>query len=166
EAISLAGHLRLNKLIVLFDDNNVSIDGPTSLAVSDDQVARFRACGWAAERIDGQDPEAVAAALVAARNSDRPTLIACRTTIAYGAPTRAGTAAAHGAPLGAKEIEGARQRLGWPHPPFEVPEAVLAGWRQAGERCETEWAQWTARHDRHPEQREFDRRLAGASPPA
>src|SRR5580658_5954496 len=105
EAISLAGHLRLNKLIVLYDDNSISIDGPTALAVSDDQVARFRAHGWAAERIDGHDSDAIAAAIDRAHNSDRPSLIACRTIIAFGAPTKAGTAAAHGAALGPDEIK-------------------------------------------------------------
>src|SRR5215831_9775310 len=106
EAISLAGHLRLRKLTVLFDDNHISIDGSTSLAVSDDQLARFRGCGWTAEAVDGQDAEAVADALERAQSADRPSLIACRTTIGYGAPKKAGTAAAHGSPLGAEEIAG------------------------------------------------------------
>src|SRR5579864_1770175 len=120
EALSLAGHLRLNKLTVLWDDNHVSIDGPTELAVSDDQVLRFQAHGWAAERVDGHDYEAVAAALTRALASERPSLIACRTIIAFGAPTKAGTAAAHGAPLGAAEIAGARERLGWDAPAFVI----------------------------------------------
>ena len=96
EAISLAGHLKLNKLIVLFDDNQISIDGPTSLAVSDDQVKRFQASGWAAQRIDGHDPEAIAGAIEWARRSDKPTLIACKTVIGYGAPTKQGKASTHG----------------------------------------------------------------------
>src|SRR5580693_8943535 len=118
EALGLAGHLRLNKLIVLWDDNSITIDGPTSLSVSDDQLERFRAHGWAAERIDGLDHNAIAAAIRRAQMSDKPNLIACRTIIAFGAPTKAGTAAAHGAPLGAAEIAGARERLGWSDPPF------------------------------------------------
>jgi len=134
EAISLAGHLRLAKLTVLWDDNSISIDGATDLSVSDDQIARFKASGWAAERVDGHDTDAMAAALTRARNSDRPSLIACRTTIAFGAPTKAGTAAAHGAPLGAAEIAGARERLGWPYPPFTVPEEIRAAWRAVGQR--------------------------------
>ena len=105
EAISLAGHLRLNRLIVLFDDNEVSIDGPTSLAVSDDQVKRFEAAGWNAARIDGHDGAAIDAALHNARGSDRPTLIACKTLIGYGAPTKQGKAASHGEPLGPEEIK-------------------------------------------------------------
>jgi transketolase len=111
EAISLAGHLQLSKLIVLFDDNQISIDGATSLTCGDDQIARFRACGWATRSVDGHDPEAVAAAIAAARSSERPSLIACRTVIGFGAPSKAGTAKTHGAPLGEDEIAGAR-RLG------------------------------------------------------
>jgi transketolase len=134
EAISLAGHLRLNKLIVLFDDNQISIDGATSLSVSDDQVVRFRASGWNAVRIDGHDPAAIASAVAGARTSDKPTLIACKTIIGYGAPTKQGRASTHGEPLGAEEIKGTRERLGWTSAPFEVPERVLAAWRAAGSR--------------------------------
>ena len=134
EAISLAGHLKLNKLIVLFDDNQISIDGPTSLAVSDDQVKRFQASGWAAQRIDGHDPQAIAGAIEWARRSDKPTLIACKTVIGYGAPTKQGKSSTHGEPLGADEIKGAREKLGWAHAPFEVPADVLAAWRAAGAR--------------------------------
>jgi transketolase len=145
EAASLAGHLGLNKLIVLYDDNSISIDGPTELSFSDDRVMRFRACGWAAERIDGQDHQAVADAIRRAQQSDRPSLIACRTTIAFGAPTKAGTAAAHGAPLGAEEIAGARQRLGWNYPPFVIPEDVRTEWRAAGSRGEPIRRAWERR---------------------
>jgi transketolase len=134
EAISLAGHLGLGKLIVLFDDNRVSIDGPTALSVSDDQGRRFAASGWDTWAVDGHDPGAVGAAIEAARASPRPSLIACRTVIGLGAPTKAGTAAAHGAPLGADEIAAAREALEWPHPPFEVPAGVLAAWRAVGAR--------------------------------
>ena len=116
EAISLAGHLRLSKLIVLFDDNQISIDGSTSLSCSDDQVARFKASGWSACSIDGHDPEAIAAAIEQARKNDRPSLIACRTIIGFGAPNRQGTEKAHGAPLGADEVARTRAALDWPHP--------------------------------------------------
>src|SRR5271165_4857523 len=136
EAASLAGHLGLNKLIALYDDNSVSIDGPTELAFSDDPLLRFRGYGWAAERIDGHDHQAVADAIRRAQKSDRPSLIACRTTIAFGAPTKAGTAAAHGAPLGAAEIAGARERLGWRDAPFAIPEDIRTAWRAAGTRGE------------------------------
>ena len=145
EAISLAGHLKLNKLIVLFDDNQISIDGPTSLAVSDDQVKRFQASGWAAQRIDGHDPEAIAGAIEWARRSDKPTLIACKTVIGYGAPTKEGTAATHGAPLGADEIKGAREKLGWAYPAFEVPPRVLAAWRACGMRAAAARGAWEKR---------------------
>jgi transketolase len=148
EAISLAGHLDLNKLIVLFDDNHVSIDGATSLAVSDDQVARFQASGWAARRIDGHDPTAIDVALQWARACERPALIACRTVIGYGAPTKQGKAVTHGEPLGAEEVQGARERLGWPHPPFEVPADLLAAWRAAGARGREARKAWEERQNK------------------
>src|SRR5271154_3936508 len=113
EAIALAGHLKLKKLIVLFDDNGISIDGPVALSDSVDQIKRFEAAGWAATRIDGHDPEAITRAIEAAKKSDQPSLIACRTTIGFGAPTKAGTEKAHGSPLGADEISAARAQLGW-----------------------------------------------------
>ncbi len=166
EAISLAGHLRLSKLIVLFDDNQISIDGPTALAVSDDVRARFAASGWEVQRIDGHDPDAIADAIAGARASARPSLIACRTTIAYGAPTTAGTAAAHGAPLGPEEIAGAREALGWPHPPFEVPDPILAEWRSAGARGRGAFETWSATLAKlDADQRaEFERVQEGALP--
>ena len=145
EAISLAGHLKLGKLIVLFDDNSISIDGATSLAVSDDQVKRFEASGWAATRIDGHDPAAITKAIAAARASDRPTLIACKTVIGYGAPTKQGKASTHGEPLGADEIKGAREKLGWAHAAFEVPADVLAAWRTAGARGTAQRKAWEQR---------------------
>jgi transketolase len=148
EAISLAGHLRLNRLIVLFDDNQISIDGATSLACSDDQLARFRASGWSVCRIDGHDPRAIAAAIADAKNSDRPSLIACRTLIGFGAPNRQGSEKAHGAPLGADEIAKTRAALDWPHPPFEVPDAVLAEWRQIGARGQEARRAWIERSRR------------------
>ena len=166
EAASLAGHLGLNKLIVLYDDNSISIDGPTELAFSDDPLLRFRGYGWAAERLDGHDHEAVADAIRRAQQSDRPSLIACRTTIAFGAPTKAGTAAAHGAPLGAAEIAGARDRLAWHEPPFFIPEDIRAEWRQAGARGEPLRRAWEGRlQSLVPERRgEFLRRQRGDLP--
>src|SRR5271165_1283769 len=166
EALSLAGHLGLDKLIVFWDDNSVSIDGPTELAVSDDQVLRFQAHGWAAERVDGHDHAAVAKAIRRAQKSNRPSLIACRTTIAFGAPTKAGTAAAHGAPLGGAEIAGARERLGWRDPPFVVPENLRAEWRAAGVRGEGLRRAWEERLASLPGQRraEFLRRQRGELP--
>jgi transketolase len=145
EAISLAGHLKLNRLIVLFDDNEISIDGATSLSCSDDQLLRFRASGWSACRIDGHDPAAITAAIEQARHSDRPSLIACRTLIGFGAPNRQGTEKAHGAPLGLEEIEKTRHVLNWPHAPFEVPNAVRDAWREAGARGHDARRAWIER---------------------
>jgi transketolase len=145
EAISLAGHLGLNRLIVLFDDNEISIDGATSLSCSDDQLARFKASGWSASRINGHDPEAIAAAIEQARRSDRPSLIACRTKIGFGAPNRQGSEKAHGAPLGADEVAKTRGALDWPHEPFRIPETVLKHWRQIGEHGRTVRRSWVER---------------------
>jgi transketolase len=145
EAISLAGHLRLNRLIVLFDDNEISIDGSTSLSCSDDQLARFQASGWSACRIDGHNPEAIASAIGQARNNDRPSLIACRTVIGFGAPNRQGSEKAHGAPLGADEVEKTRAALDWPHQPFQIPQAVLEQWRETGARGHEARRAWIER---------------------
>src|SRR5262249_31197814 len=145
EALSLAGHLKLGRLIVLFDDNQISIDGPTNLSVSDDQLERFRASGWHTAKVDGHNPEAVALAIANARAvTDQPSLIACRTVIGYGAPKKQGTAATHGSPLGEDEIRGARDRLGWHHAPFEVPKPVLASWRAVGARNAVAFERWQA----------------------
>ena len=163
EASALAGHLKLNKLIVLYDDNGISIDGPLTLANSVDQVKRFEAAGWAARRIDGHDPAAIAAAIAAAQQSDRPSLIACRTTIGFGAPTKGGTEKAHGSALGADEIAAARQRLGWSAPAFEIPAAILEQWRAAGARGRPARLAWQARLAASDPQHhaEFERRMRG-----
>ena len=166
EAASLAGHLRLSRLIVLYDDNNISIDGDTALAFSDDVCRRFDAYGWHTSRVDGHDADAVAEAIEAAQAADRPSLVACRTTIAFGAPTKAGTAAAHGAPLGAEEIAGARKALGWPHGPFEIPDAVLAAWRAIGARGSGARAAWEKRLAATDEaaRAAFERQVSGTLP--
>jgi transketolase len=166
EAASLAGHLRLNKLIVLYDDNSITIDGPTSLSFSDDVLMRFNAYGWRTERIDGLDHDQVAAAIERAQTSDRPSLIACRTVIAFGAPTKAGTAEAHGSPLGADEIKGAKERLGWEFGPFEVPEDIRAEWRAAGQRGAGVRQAWEQRLAAAPAEKrgEFLRRHNGELP--
>src|SRR5438874_7294852 len=163
EAIALAGHLKLNRLIVLFDDNGISIDGPLSLADSVDQVKRFEAAGWAASRIDGHDPEAIARAIEKAQVASRPSLIACRTTIGFGAPTKAGTEKTHGAPLGADEVAGAREQLGWAAPAFEIPADVRALWRSAGQRPVPLHRAWKERLAALPAARraEFERRVGG-----
>ena len=135
EAITLAGHLGLGRLIVLFDDNGISIDGPTSLATSDDHKKRFAAAGWHVQAVDGHDPTRSPRAIRKARNvTDKPSMIACKTVIGYGAPTKAGTAATHGSPLGEDEVAGAREKLGWSYPPFDIPEPIFSAWRKIGAR--------------------------------
>jgi transketolase len=166
EAIALAGHLRLKKFIVLFDDNGISIDGPLALADSVDQVKRFESAGWTATRINGHDPFAIAAAIEAAQKSERPSLIACRTTIGFGAPNKGGTEKAHGAALGAEEIAAARQRLGWNAPAFEIPAPILDRWRGAGKRGKPEHQAWSKRLAAltTDKRAEFERRLRGGVP--
>jgi len=164
EAISLAGHLRLSKLIVLFDDNGITIDGPTSLAVSDNQLMRFEASGWATMAIDGHDPAQIRRALQAAHAQSKPTLIACKTVIANGAPTKAGTAAAHGAPLGAEEIAATRQALHWSAVPFELPDDVARAWREAGRRHSARRKAWEAHAESSPQKADFDHWLSGVLP--
>ncbi|WP_296709227.1 transketolase [Rhodoblastus sp.] len=168
EAIALAGHLRLNRLIVLWDDNGISIDGAISVSDSVDQLKRFESAGWAATRVDGHDSAAILAALETAQKSDKPTLIACKTVIGFGAPTRAGKSKAHGEPLGAEEMAGTKAALNWPHAPFEVPDDILAAWRAAGARGAKAQAEWQAKVDAlEPARRaEFLRRLEGRLPAA
>jgi transketolase len=145
EAITLAGHLGLGRLIVLFDDNSISIDGPTSLSTSEDPIKRFEAAGWNTMSIDGHDPKAIRGALEAARgDASKPWLIACKTIIGYGAPTKQGKASTHGSPLGADEIKGAREKLGWPHGAFEIPKPVKDAWAAAGARGRAAHEEWNA----------------------
>ena len=167
EAISIAGHYRLNKLIVFFDDNGISIDGPLTLTETGDQVARFIAAGWNAMRIDGQNPDEIAAAIETAQKSDKPVMIACKTTIGFGAPTKAGKSSAHGSPLGAEEIAGARKNLHWDSPPFEIPADIRDAWRIAGLRsspARKEWEKRLAAADANL-RGDFERRMRGDLPP-
>jgi transketolase len=166
EAIAIAGHYNLSKLIVLYDNNHITIDGPTSLSDSVDQVARFKSAGWRAVNIDGHDPKAILRALRAAKRADRPSLIACKTTIGFGAPTRAGTNKAHGEALGAAEVAGARIALHWPYAPFVVPEDILGAWRAVGRKGKGKRNKWRRLlKSKTAELRaEFERRLAGDLP--
>lgn len=166
EAASLAGHLELSRLIVLFDDNGISIDGPTSLSVSEDTQARFKAYGWDVDAVDGHDPEAVAAAIARARTSDKPSLIACRTTIGFGSPNKGGKSSSHGAPLGGDEIALVREALDWPHAPFEIPDEIASSWRTIGAARKSEHEAWAARHAKtdNAVSAEFDRVMAGELP--
>ena len=161
EAISLAGHLQLGRLNVIWDDNGISIDGPVSLASSEDMAARFTAAGWHVVACDGHDFASIDAALSAAAADPRPSLIAARTTIGKGAPTKAGTSGSHGSPLGAKEIEGAKAALGWDHGPFEIPADVQAWWAGLGAAGAAARAAWEARLAVDPQGGEFSRRMAG-----
>ncbi|MCF8470017.1 MAG: transketolase [Parvibaculum sp.] len=166
EAISLAGHLKLAKLIVLYDDNEITIDGALSLSESGDALKRFEAAGWNATRIDGHNPDEIAAAIEEAKDSDRPTLIACRTVIGYGAPNKQGKSSAHGSPLGAEEIALARDTLHWNAEPFTVPSETLDAWRIAGLRSVKAHKAWEERRDALPTgtRSEFERRIAGDLP--
>ncbi|WP_094463610.1 transketolase [Pannonibacter phragmitetus] len=166
EALTLAGHLKLNKLIVIWDDNNISIDGKIDVTDSTDQIARFEASGWATSRVDGHDPEAIANALRKAQESDKPTLIAAKTVIGFGAPTKAGTNKVHGSPLGADEIAATRKALNWSHEPFVVPSDVLDAWRIAGLRSAHAHKSWEKRFAaKDAETRaEFERRNRGDLP--
>ncbi len=164
EAITLAGHLRLRNLIVLFDDNAVTIDGSTALSDETDQIKRFKASGWNVARIDGHNMDAVRGALLAAQTSDRPTLIACRTIIGYGAPKLAGTGPAHGGPYGAEEVAGIRKSLDWRHEPFVIPDNILAQWRRIGGQGAKHRQAWDQRLKASGKQAEFEAALAGKVP--
>ncbi len=164
EAIGLAGHLRLEKLTFLYDDNHVSIDGDTALARSEDALKRFAAANWAVKAVDGHDPAQIAGALSFAVRSRKPTMIACRTIIGLGAPTKAGTAAVHGSALGAKEAAGAKELLGWHEPPFTVPAALLERWRAIGHRGAAARRSWLKRLARHNAKAEFERAMGGRLP--
>ncbi|MGE5546950.1 MAG: transketolase [Solirubrobacterales bacterium] len=166
EAISTAGHWKLNKLIVLWDDNHICIDGDTALSTSEDQAARFRAAGWNTLACDGHNPDDIAKAIEAARKSDKPTLIACRTVIGKGAPNKCNSEKVHGAPLGAEEIAAARAAANWPHEPFVIPEAVLSAWRAAGSRGASDRAAWEGRFAKLDagKKAEFSRTMEGRLP--
>ena len=161
EACSLAGHLKLSRLIVLYDDNHISIDGPTSLSFTDETAERFEAYGWDVQKIDGQDADAVEKAIAHAQTTDTPSLICCRTTIGFGAPHKAGTASAHGSPLGPEEIAGARKALDWPYDPFVVPDEIASAWQAVGERSKSVSSAWRNRHANAANRDAFDRALSG-----
>lgn len=166
EAAALAGHLRLEKLTLLWDDNSTSIDGYTALATSDDSLKRFAAMGWATKRVDGHDPAAIQAALSLAVRSKKPTLIACRTVIGFAAPTKAGTAACHGQPLGVDESTAARHAMDWPHEPFTLPPDLTARWEKAGQQGTAARRAWLKRLTNHPLRTEFERVTSGRLPEA
>ncbi|MAJ93171.1 MAG: transketolase [Rhodospirillaceae bacterium] len=164
EAASLAGHMKLGRLIVFYDDNEISIDGGTEMSLSDDALGRFEAYGWHAQRCDGHSPDALSAAIDAALASDQPSIIASRTTIGYGAPTKAGTSGSHGAPLGDEEIASTREALNWPHDPFVVPNGIISTWRAAGGRGAEARKDWSCRLMKSDKRQDFERAMAGDLP--
>ena len=164
EAAALAGHLRLEKLAVLYDDNHISIDGDTALSYSDDVLKRFAAYGWATKRVDGHDPAQVTAALSFAVRSRKPTLIACSTIIGLGAPTKAGTGGVHGAPLGPQEAAAAKAALGWHEPAFTIPQDLADRWAAIGNRGAAARRAWLKRLARHSQRADFERAIAGKLP--
>ncbi|WP_043363429.1 transketolase [Belnapia sp. F-4-1] len=166
EAASLAGHLNLDKLTLLWDDNKVTIDGPTDLSFTDDTLKRFQSYGWAVRRVDGHDTAEVAAALAWAVRTPKPVLIACKTIIGFSAPKKAGTAASHGSPLGPEEAAAAKSALGWNHPPFEVPEGLRERWEAVGRRSAGTRRTWLKRLAKHPMKADFERAIAGKLPEA
>ena len=167
EAASLAGHLKLGRLVVYWDDNKISIDGSTNLSFTEDVQARFRAYGWHVQAIDGHDPAAIAAATEQALAvTDQPSLIACRTLIGYGAPNKQGTKDCHGSPLGADEIKAARSQLNWPYAPFVVPDEILREWRSAGQRGSAARQAWEQRLAADAQSAEFKRVMTGELPTA
>ena len=164
EAASLAGHMKLGRLIVLYDDNEISIDGDTDMSLSDDALGRFKSYGWHAQRCDGHSADALSAAIDAALASDQPSIIACRTVIGFGAPTKAGTSGSHGAPLGDEEIASTREALNWPHDPFVIPNEILSAWRAAGGRGAETRENWADRLMKSDQRAEFQRAVAGDLP--
>lgn len=161
EACALAGHLKLSRLICLYDDNGISIDGPTSLSYSDDVTKRFEAYGWDVQTVDGHNTAAIDAAIAKALTTDTPSMIRCKTHIGFGAPTKQGSASSHGSPLGEKEIAGAREKLGWPHEPFVVPQDIMDMWRSVGKRGGTDHDEWQKRLKQNRAAKDFQKSLDG-----
>ena len=164
EAASMAGHMNLSRLIVLFDDNGISIDGHTDLTVSDNITGRFESYGWQVSTCDGHDMAAVSTAITAAKADNRPSLIRCKTLIGFGSPSKQGTSGIHGAPLGEVEIEASRAALDWPHAPFEIPTDILARWRSVGAQNDDTLADWRKQHESHPKSALFDAAMRGDVP--
>lgn len=165
EACSLAGHLNLQKLIVLYDDNGICIDGKTATSFSEDTKKRFESYGWDVQTIDGHDHNAIEAAIEASQKTKTPSIICCKTKIGFGAPTKEGSSSSHGSPLGAAELEGAKKALGWPYGPFEVPEEILNHWREYGTNGTISFDTWNDVYQKHPKRKEFDAYFAKSFDP-
>ncbi|MCB9991827.1 MAG: transketolase [Rhodospirillales bacterium] len=161
EACALAGHLGLGKLVVLYDDNGICIDGPTSLSYSDDVPKRFESYGWDVQTIDGHNVDEISKAIAKAQVTETPSIICCKTHIGYGAPTKQDSASSHGSPLGDEEIKGARENLDWPHEPFDIPLEIMELWRLIGERNQPEYEQWETALEQNRYRDEFSKVLEG-----
>jgi transketolase len=161
ESCALAGHLKLSKIIVMYDDNGISIDGPTSLSYSDDVTKRFESYHWDVQSVDGHDMAAIERAVAHAKTTGKPSLIRCKTKIGFGAPTKENSASSHGSPLGTDELAGAKKNLDWSYGPFEIPDDILNGWRSAGARNAGTFSTWTARLNASPQKAEFLNALKG-----
>ena len=166
EAIDLAGHLKLGRLNVLWDDNSISIDGATGLSTSMNQIQRFRAAGWHVQSVDGHDHDAIREALAAAAANRKPSLVACKTTIGFGAPTLAGTAKTYGAPLGDEEIAGMRKALGWTAEPFTIPQDIANAWAEVGKRSLAAYDDWQDRLENSSKKKRFEAAISGDMPVA
>ena len=164
EAIEFSGHLKLSKLIVLWDDNQISIDGSTNLSNSANQISRFKAAGWHTQSIDGHNYLEIETAIANAKKSKKPSLIACKTKIGFGAPNLAGTSKTHGAPLGSKEIVATRKALGWQHKPFEIPKEILSDWKQTTERAKILSDNWEKNLQQNPKKNRFLSYIDGIIP--
>ena len=164
EAIEFSGHLKLSKLIVLWDDNQISIDGSTNLSNSANQISRFKAAGWHTQSIDGHNYLEIETAIANAKKSKKPSLIACKTKIGFGAPNLAGTSKTHGAPLGSEEIVATRKALGWQHKPFEIPKEILSDWKQTTERAKILSDNWEKNLQQNPKKNRFLSYIDGIIP--
>ena len=164
EAIEFSGHLKLSKLIVLWDDNQISIDGSTNLSNSANQISRFKAAGWHTQSIDGHNYLEIETAIANAKKSKKPSLIACKTKIGFGAPNLAGTSKTHGAPLGSEEIVATRKALGWQHKPFEIPKEILSDWKQTTERAKNLSDNWEKNLQQNPKKNRFLSYIDGIIP--
>ncbi len=161
EACAIAGHMKLSKLIVLYDDNDITIDGSTELSFTEDTLKRFESYGWDTQRIDGHNPDEIEAAIQKAQQTNTPSIISCKTKIGFGSPNKEGTSSCHGSPLGEEEIKLTKERLGWEYKPFEVPENILSYWRNIGSKGAKERTEWEARLENNDNKEKFLKQLSG-----
>ncbi len=161
EACAIAGHMKLSKLIVLYDDNDITIDGSTELSFTEDTLKRFESYGWDTQRVDGHNPDEIEAAIKKAKQTNTPSLISCKTKIGFGSPNKEGTSSCHGSPLGEEEIKLTKERLGWEYEPFEIPENILSYWRNIGSKGAKERSEWETRLENNNNKEKFLKQLSG-----